>query len=218
MSSLLGDMTNWVKDVVESLGYVGLALLVALENVFPPIPSEIILPLAGFLTGEGRMNYFLALLAATIGSVGGALILYGVGYYFGEHRVRWIIRNWGKWLGFKEEDVNKADEWFDKHGGLAVMICRVVPIVRSLISIPAGLRKMPMATFMIYTTAGSLVWNSILIGAGWLLGDNWEEVEEYVGYLQYLVIAAVLVVGVAWVWFRMIKPRLDSAERSNTRA
>jgi membrane protein DedA with SNARE-associated domain len=211
MSSLLGDLTGWVTDVIESLGYWGLAFLVALENVFPPIPSEIILPLAGFLTGQGRMNYFIAVFAATVGSVVGALVLYGVGHYFGEHRVRWVVRHWGKWLGFKEEDVDKADDWFDKYGGVAVMICRVVPIVRSLISIPAGLRRMPVPRFALYTTAGSLVWNCVLIGAGWILGDNWEEVEEYVGYLQYVVIAAVLVFGIWWVWARMIKPRLDAA-------
>lgn len=211
MSSLLGDLTGWVTDVIESLGYWGLAFLVALENVFPPIPSEIILPLAGFLTGQGRMNFFLAVIAATVGAVVGALVLYGVGYYFGEERVRWMVVNWGKWLGFKEEDVDKADEWFDKHGGLAVLICRMVPIVRSLISIPAGLRKMPMAKFVLYTAIGSLLWNSILIGAGWILGDNWEEAEQYVGYLQYVVIVAVVILVAWWIWARMIKPRMDAA-------
>lgn len=212
MSSLLGDLTGWVTDVIESLGYWGLFFLVALENVFPPIPSEIILPLAGFTTGQGEMNYVLAVLAATLGSLVGAMILYAVGYSFGEERVRWMVRNWGKWLGFKEEDVDKADGWFDKYGGIAVMTGRVIPIVRSLISIPAGLRRMPLLRFMLYTTIGSLVWNSVLIGAGWILGDNWEEVEEYVGYLQYVVIAAVLVMGTWWVWARMLKPWLASRE------
>lgn len=216
MSSLLGDLSGWVTDVIEALGYWGLGLLVALENVFPPIPSEIILPLAGFLTGQGRMNFVLAVIAATIGSVLGALILYGVGYYFGERRVRWMVVNWGKWLGFKEEDVDKADEWFDRYGAIAVMTGRVIPIIRSLISIPAGLRQMPMPKFALYTTIGSLTWNTALIGAGWLLGDNWEEVEEYVGYLQYVVIAAVLIVGALWVWFRMVKPWMESREQQTS--
>lgn len=211
MSSVIVDLTNWVADVIEALGYWGLAFLVALENVFPPIPSEIILPMAGFLTGQGRMNFILALVAATIGSVVGAMALYAAGYYFGERRVRWIVVNWGKWLGFKEEDVDKADDWFDKYGGVAVMLCRVVPIVRSLISIPAGLRKMPLPTFVGFTAIGSLTWNALLIGAGWILGDNWEEVEEYVGYLQYVVIAAVLAAAAWWVWARIIKPRMDAA-------
>jgi membrane protein DedA with SNARE-associated domain len=212
MGSLLGDLSGWVADVIESLGYWGLALLVALESMFPPIPSEIVLPLAGFLTGQGRMNYFLAVGAATVGSVTGALVLYGAGYAFGEHRIRAIIRSRGRWLGFKEEDVDKADEWFDKYGGIAVMTGRVIPVVRSLISIPAGLRRMALPRFVLYTMLGSLTWNSLLIGAGWILGDNWEHVEHYVGYLQYVVIAAVLIVGILWAWFRILKPWMESRQ------
>lgn len=208
MSSLLGDLSGWVTDVIDRLGYWGLAFLVALENVFPPIPSEIILPWAGFLTGQGKMNYLLAVIAATIGSLLGALALYAVGYYLGERRVRWVIVHWGKWLGFKDEDVDKADDWFDRFGGIAVMTGRVIPIVRSLISIPAGLRKMPMTTFALYTTLGSLAWNSVLIGAGWVLGDNWDRVQQYVGYLQWLVIIAVLILAAWWVWARIVKPRM----------
>lgn len=207
MSDLLGNMSQWATDIMDALGYAGLAFLVALENVFPPIPSEIILPLAGFNSSNGDMNVYLAILFATIGSLVGALILYYVGYVFGEERVRVIVAKWGKWLGFKETDIDKADEWFDRYGGFAVAMCRVVPIVRSLISIPAGLRKMPILSFAMYTTAGSLVWNTILIFAGYLLGDNWDHVEEYVGYLQYVVIAVVLVIGVFWVWTRMINPQ-----------
>lgn len=210
MSSLLGDMSGWATDVMDALGYFGLAFLVALENVFPPIPSEIILPLAGFNSSVGSMNIFLAILFATIGSLVGAVILYYVGYVFGEERVRHIINRWGKWLGFKESDIDKADGWFDRHGGLAVMLCRVVPIVRSLISIPAGLRKMPIASFALYTTLGSLAWNTVLITAGYILGDNWEHVEEYVGILQYVVIAVVVVLLLWWVWARMIKPRSET--------
>lgn len=207
MSSLLGDFAGWATEVIDKLGYWGLAFLVALENVFPPIPSEVVLPMAGFLTGDGRMNYGIALFAATAGSVIGALILYGIGVWFGERRLRWLVNRYGKWLGVKESDIDKADEWFDRYGGPAVMLCRVVPIVRSLISIPAGLRRMPLPAFLLYTALGSAVWNAVLIGAGWILGDNWEEVEQYVGYLQYLVILVVLVLAVWWVWNRILKPR-----------
>lgn len=205
MSDLLGNMSQFATDVMDKLGYFGLAFLVALENVFPPIPSEIILPLAGFNSSRGTMNLVVAIIAATIGSVVGAVILYYVGYVFGEERVRIIVRNWGKWLGFRESDVDKADDWFDKYGGLAVLLCRVVPIVRSLISIPAGLRKMPLASFLLFTALGSATWNTILIMAGWLLGDNWDHVEEYVGYFQYVVIAVVAVIGIWWIWARIIK-------------
>lgn len=210
MSSLLGDMTNFATDVMDALGYAGLALLVAIENLFPPIPSEIILPLAGFNANVGDMNIFIAIVAATIGSVVGALALYAIGYYFGETRVRLIVNRWGKWLGFKETDIDRADEWFDRHGGMAVMLCRVVPIVRSLISIPAGLRQMQIVSFLLYTMIGSLVWNTILITAGYILGANYDHVEEYVGILQYIVIAVVLIVGIWWVWTRMIKPAREN--------
>lgn len=208
-SGLLGDVSGWAREVMDALDYWGLALLVAIENLFPPIPSEIILPLAGFNSSTGDFNVFLAILFATIGSLVGALALYCIGLYFGERRVRYIVGRWGKWLGFKESDVDKADVWFDKYGGLAVMLCRVIPIVRSLISIPAGLRKMPLLPFMLFTTIGSLTWNTILIFAGYVLGENFGFVEDYVAYLQYFVIAVVLIVVGWWVWARMIKPRRE---------
>jgi membrane protein DedA with SNARE-associated domain len=211
MGNLLGDIGTWAIDVIDRLGYAGLAFLVALENLFPPIPSEVILPLAGFLTGEGRMNYFVALLAATAGSVAGALILYWVGRAFSEARLRAIVDRWGKWLRLEQADVDRADAWFDRHGTIAVMACRVVPIVRSLISIPAGLRRMPIGRFVLYTAIGSAVWNAVLIGAGWVLGDNWETVEGYVGYLQYVVLAAVAVAVAWWVWARFIDRRSTQA-------
>lgn len=211
ISDLISAFVNWAKDVIEAVGYPGLAFLITLENVFPPIPSEGVLPMAGFLAGEGKMNLVLAIIAATIGSVVGALILYGVGHWFGEDRVRALVRRWGSWLGVSERDVDKADAWFDRYGGVAVMICRVVPIVRSLISIPAGLRQMPLGMFMLYTALGSAVWNTILIGAGWILGDNWERVAVYVDYLEYVAIAVVVIFAVWWIWNRMIKRRVPTA-------
>jgi len=211
ISDLLSAFVNWAKDVIEAVGYPGLAFLITLENVFPPIPSEGVLPMAGFLASEGKMNLLLAIVAATIGSVVGALILYGIGVWFGEDRLRTVVRRWGAWLGVSEHDVDKADAWFDRHGGLAVMICRVVPIVRSLISIPAGLRRMHLGTFVLYTALGSALWNTILIGAGWILGDHWERVGVYVDYFEYVAIAGVLVFAIWWVWNRMIKRRVPTS-------
>ena len=202
----LSGIASWVTDVVESLGYIGLLLMIALENVFPPIPSELVLPLAGFLTGQGRMWFPGAVLAATLGSILGALILYYAGYYFGEHRVRALVRKFGKWAMVSESDIDKANNWFDDHDREAVLFGRMFPVVRSLISIPAGIRRMPMTRFLIYTAIGSAIWNTALIGIGWILGDNWEEVEQYVGYLQYLVILAVLA-GVAWFVYKKIQQR-----------
>ncbi|MGH2534977.1 MAG: DedA family protein [Thermomicrobiales bacterium] len=204
MGGIIDALASWATDVIESLGYTGVALLVILENVFPPIPSEAILPLAGFLAGQGRMWLPAVILAATIGAVIGALILYAAGAWFGDERVRWLIRRYGKWFAINERDLDKANGWFDRHGGTAVMICRLVPIVRSIVSIPAGLRRMNVMQFILYTAIGSGVWNTILIMAGWWLGDNWEEVGGYVDYLEYPVILAILA-GVAWfIWKRKL--------------
>jgi membrane protein DedA with SNARE-associated domain len=211
---VLSGISDWVTNVVETLGYVGVAALIALENVFPPLPSELILPLAGFETGRGQFNYFLMVLAATVGSVIGAVILYYVAHLVGEQRIRTLIRRYGKWLQITEKDLDKANNWFDRHGNLAVLVCRCVPLVRSVVSLPAGLRRMPMPQFLLFTAIGSAIWNAALIGAGWALGDNWEVVGKYVGYFQYVVIA---VVGAAVIWFlwRRLTNRPNSATPRN---
>jgi membrane protein DedA with SNARE-associated domain len=208
----LGDLTNWAKDVVESAGYFGVFLMIVLENVFPPIPSEAILPLAGFLAGEGRFWLPAVILAATLGAVVGALILYYAAYWFGEGRVRWLINRYGKWFAVSESDLDKANAWFDRQGGKAVFICRMIPILRSIVSLPAGLRRMNLTPFILYTAIGSGIWNSILILAGWWLGDNWEEVSTVVDYLEYPVYLAILA-AVAWFLWRRFTSRGDAAAR-----
>jgi membrane protein DedA with SNARE-associated domain len=207
----LSGIASWVTDVVESLGYIGLLLMVALENVFPPIPSEVVLPLAGYLTGQGRMWYPGAVLAATAGSVLGAMALYSIGYSIGEERVRVLVRRFGKWAMVSEKDIDRANVWFDRHDREAVFIGRLFPVVRSLISIPAGIRRMPLGKFLIYTTAGSAIWNATLIGIGWMLGDNWTAVEDYVGYLQYLVILAVFA-GIVWFIYTKLQQRMTATD------
>jgi membrane protein DedA with SNARE-associated domain len=202
VGSLIGNLASWAVDVIDKLGYWGLFLILVLENVFPPIPSEAVLPLAGFLTGEGRMNYFLAVIVSTSGAVVGALVLYFFGQWFGNDRIVWMIRRWGKWFAITEEDFNTAGAWFDRRGYIAVLVCRCVPIVRSLVSIPAGIRKMPLIPFVIYSAIGSTVWNSILIGLGWIVGDNWEDIEHYADYFQYFVIVLILLLGVYYVYKR----------------
>ena len=197
MSDLFGNAVTWVVDLIDALGYVGLAIVVALENVFPPIPSEVILPLAGFLAAQGRMTFFGAVVASTVGSVVGALILYWVGYALGERRIRGLVRRYGRWAMLDEDDLDKAQAWFDRHGRTAVLIGRLAPLVRSLISIPAGVARMPLPPFVLYTTIGSGVWNTLLIAAGWFLGDNWEVVGTYQGYFGDVVVA-VLVLGAVW--------------------
>jgi membrane protein DedA with SNARE-associated domain len=204
---LLSDLTNWAKDFVESAGYFGVFLMIVLENVFPPIPSEAILPLAGFLAGEGRFWLPAVILAATLGAVVGALILYYVAYAIGDARVRWLINRYGKWFAVAESDLDKANAWFDRYGGIAVFICRMVPIIRSLVSLPAGLRRMNLTSFIIYTAIGSGIWNSILIIAGWWLGDNWEDVSTVVDYLEYPMYVVILGAIVWFIWKKKFATR-----------
>jgi membrane protein DedA with SNARE-associated domain len=196
---LLSSLAQWVQDVIEQLGYVGVALLVVAENVFPPIPSEIVLPFAGFVAQRGSESLVLMILAATVGSVGGALIMYWIAAVIGDERLHAITRKFGKWVQIREVDLTRAEEWFDRHATSAVLIGRCVPLIRSVVSIPAGFRRMKLVPYIAYTFLGSLVWNILLIGAGALLGENWERVGSYVGVFQWVVIALVVAVVARFV-------------------
>lgn len=198
MSGILGGIEQWATDVVDSLGYIGVAGLVALETVVPPIPSEVILPLAGSLVAEDRFNFPLVVIAATIGSLIGSLLLYGVAYWIGPLRLRRIVARTGRFVLVDLEDVDRAQQQFDRYGGLAVMFGRLVPGVRSLISLPAGLVRMAPGRFIVYTAIGSAVWNGTLVGIGWGLADQWYRVGDYAPILEYVVIAAG---AVAIIWF-----------------
>ena len=195
---MLSGLATWVQDVIESLGYLGVAILVIVENLFPPIPSEIVLPFAGFVAQRGDASVVVMILAATIGSVVGALILYYISSAIGPDRLRLFVVRFGKWFGVKESDLTRAEEWFDRRSTTAVLVGRCVPLIRSIVSIPAGFRRMKLVPFALYTFIGSAVWNIVLIGAGAILGDNWDVVGEYVGIFQYVVIA---VIGLALIRF-----------------
>jgi len=188
---VLSDLANWVQDVIERLGAVGVALLVILENVFPPIPSEIVLPFAGFVAQRGDGSVAVMIFAATIGAVIGALVLYGIAAVIGPDRLAMFVARFGRWFGVKPADLVRAEQWFDRHAVAAVLLGRCVPLIRSIVSIPAGFRRMSLVPFLLYTALGSLVWNTALIGAGAILGDQWDRVEPYVATLQWLVIAVV---------------------------
>ena len=204
---MLLDLTDWVTDVIDRLGYVGVALLVALENLFPPIPSEIVLPFAGFVVSDGNASLVGMIAAATVGSVAGALVLYGIAAAIGPERLRNLVVRYGKWFRLTTDDLDRAERWFDRRAIVAVLVGRCVPLVRSLVSIPAGFRRMPLATFLLYTTIGSLIWNTTLIGAGYLLRERWDSVEPIMDWFQYVVLAAIAL-AIAWfVWTRFVRPR-----------
>jgi membrane protein DedA with SNARE-associated domain len=188
---MLENLTDWATEIVERLGYVGVAMLVALENVFPPIPSEVVLGLAGYTASQGDASVVGMIIAATIGSVVGAWLLYGLSAAVGPARVRAIVIKYGTWIGFGETDLDRAEAWFDRRSRSAVLVCRCVPLVRSLISIPAGFRRMPLVTFTIFTLIGSLIWNTVLVTAGYALADQWERILDYTEPFQTLVVALI---------------------------
>lgn len=190
------NIADWAVSVMEALGSIGAGLLVLLENLFPPIPSEVILPLAGFAASRGDLNVAAAVAATTAGSVIGALLLYGIGATVGLERVRRVA---DKLPLINLEDVDKTVAWFDRHGGKAVFFGRMTPIFRSLISLPAGVDRMPVAKFTALTAAGSAIWNTIFVLSGYFLGENWHTVEQYVGVFKWIVIAVVLIFVLWWV-------------------
>ena len=202
-------MTGWVINVMEALGSPGAGLLVAAENIFPPIPSEIILPLAGFTASQGSLSLSGAILWTTAGSIVGAWALYALGVILGRDR----LMRFFDWMPLVDiDDVYKAEAWFNRYGYPVILFGRLLPIIRSLISIPAGLERMPLLQFTLFTTIGSGIWNTILVYAGYALGENWGLVEGYVGYLQYAVIAAVLAF-IVWYLVRHFRKQRSGAPR-----
>ncbi|WP_263119586.1 DedA family protein [Cellulomonas sp. RIT-PI-Y] len=203
----LTGLAGWVVSVVEALGPLGVGLLVALENLFPPIPSEVVLPVAGYVASQGQMSLGWAIVGATLGAVLGAWVLYGLGAWFGRDRLRrWLDRMPLMEVG----DLDRAEGWFTRHGGAAVLIGRCVPVVRSLVSIPAGLEKMSQPKFLLYTTLGSAVWNSALVTAGYVLGAQWEDVGHYSDYINYAVYAVIVVLLAKFVVGRLRNQRAQN--------
>jgi|688.fasta_scaffold339083_1 membrane protein DedA with SNARE-associated domain len=208
---MLENLTNLATDLVERLGYIGVALLVAIENVFPPIPSEIVLGFAGFTASKGEYSVVGMIIAATIGSLLGASILYGVSAAVGPLRLRAILIRYGNWIGVSEQDLDRSEAWFDRRSRSAVLICRCVPLLRSVISVPAGFRRMPFGVFMLFTVIGSLVWNTGLITAGYLLADQWERVLDFTEPFQTIVVVVIGVAVVAFIGRRLILNRRERA-------
>lgn len=205
----LGGLTGWVADVITGLGEVGVGLLVAAENLIPPVPSELVLTMAGYLAGEGRVNLVLVLLAATLGSLFGALALYWLGRLAGEERLR-------RWLDrlplVDPEQLDKADRWFDRHGHQAVLFGRMVPVVRSLVSVPAGAAGMPLPRFVAFTTLGSGLWNALFVGLGYAAGSQWQQIERYGQIFDLAIFAVFGVLVAAWIAKRLRARRRASCK------
>ena len=206
-------MQDLIIEIMNSFGYIGVFLLITIENVFPPIPSEVILLFGGFMTTYTSMNVIGVIVASTLGSVLGAIILYYIGKILNKERLKKIITSKpGKLLRLKPEDIDKADEWFDTKGNKTVFFCRFIPVIRSLISIPAGMSEMPMKKFLIYTTLGSLIWNAALTIAGSIVGENWTSILEIMDNYSHIIVILLAIIFVIAIIIFYSKRRKSNAK------
>lgn len=198
-------MSQWIVHLVANGGYIGIAFLMFLENVFPPIPSEIIMGLAGIEVGQGQMNFEAVVFAGTVGSTLGNYAWYLLGRFYGFRRLEGFVNRWGRWLTLEWEDIQKINRLFTRHGGKIVFVLRFMPAFRTIVSLPAGLFRMGHLRFLIATFAGAMIWNVILTGAGYYLGRNFSKIDDYVGPISTAAIAAIVLFYV----YRVItwKPR-----------
>lgn len=212
-------MQEFMLSIINQFGYLGVFLLIAIENIFPPIPSEVVLLFSGFMTTYTELNIVFMIIAATLGSLIGAIVLYYVGKILNKERLKKIVSGKvGKILRLKNEDIEKADKWFDAKGNKTVFFCRFIPIVRSLISIPAGMSEMPMLKFLIYTIAGSTIWNTVLIVIGNKVGENWVNIlnifEQY-SHITLIVLILIFIIGCTIFYMKKSKKSKDVKKDDN---
>jgi membrane protein DedA with SNARE-associated domain len=196
-------MEIWIKDLIEQFGYWGVFFLIALENIFPPIPSEVILTFGGYMTYQTNLTVPGVIVASTLGSVFGAIILYRLGSILDVSKLEVIIERYGRILRLTKNDLYRADGWFEKYGIWTVFFCRFIPLIRSLISIPAGMARMNFWLFLFFTTVGTLIWNTVLINLGARLGENWEVVVTQMNHFSnviYAILTILLLVIIGW-WY-----------------
>lgn len=203
-------MQNWIIETMNSFGYLGIFLLIALENLFPPIPSEVILTFGGFMTTTSTLTKTGVIFFSTLGSVFGAILLFGIGTLLDVQKLEKIVDKWGHILRLTKKDIHKANEWFTKYGVWTVFFCRLIPLIRSLISIPAGMSRMNFWIFLLFTTLGSLIWNTILVTVGASVGSSWEKIVSYMDVYSN-IIYAILAVGLGILILIFIKKRRRSA-------
>jgi len=211
-------MQTLIIDIINKFGYLGVLLLIAIENIFPPIPSEIILTFGGFMTKmpNSSLTIIGVIIAATLGSLLGAAVLYYIGKILNKERLKKIVSGKiGKLLFLKPKDIEKADKWFDKKGNKTVFFCRFVPVIRSLISIPAGMSEMKMGKFLIYTIAGSLIWNTVLVVLGSIVGENWESVAAVFDTYSKIKVIVLGILFIILVTIFYYKKRKNSETKNN---
>lgn len=197
-------LVKWITDFISQVSYTGIFILMLLESALIPIPSEVTMPFGGFLASTGRFNFWLVVLAGTVGNLVGSWLAYWVGFWGEASVVRGLIRRWGRYVLVSEEEFNRAEVWFNRYGEVIVFFSRILPVIRTFISLPAGIAKMNFWKFTLYTFIGSLIWSYFLTKVGFTLGANWEVLEKYFRQFQFLI-GGVLFIGIFWYAFRKIR-------------
>lgn len=207
---LLEHIGGWIEELIAAIGYPGIVLVMAIENIFPPIPSEAVLPFAGALSARGELDFWGAVAAGTAGSLLGAVVLYAIGYFAREAGVRRLVATYGKYLFISETDLDRGAAWFERYGEAVIFFGRLIPIIRSIISVPAGYTRMNFGRFILFTTLGTALWSLILTYIGRLLGENWEDIKTFMEPFQNatLVLLVLIVIGfIVWRAFKWWRQR-----------
>lgn len=210
MTELLQTIVAWVEGLITQLGYPGLAFAMFLETVFPPIPSEAIMPFAGVLARQGVFSLWGVIVAATVGALIGALVLYAIGRWVEDRLLLMAVGRYGRWFGVSEDNLRQGLRVFDRYGVLAVFVCRLLPGLRSVISVPAGMARMRLSTFVAISAFGTAAWNSLLAGLGWALGDQWKTAIEWIARYEDMVIIALVLAAAGYIGWRLYRRRTDS--------
>ncbi len=194
-----GNLADWITQVVTSFGYMGIAFMMFLENLIPPIPSELVMPLAGFAASQGQIDLWIAIAAGSIGSVLGALLWYYIGLILGLERLQALLNRYGRWVGLSTKDLDNAQRWFIKRGFWTVGFCRMIPGIRTYVSIPAGITRMALASFLLYSTVGTVFWTAFLTLSGYFLGSQYERLGHWIAPVAIAAIAIVIISALIWI-------------------
>ncbi len=213
MSEIMEQVRLWIEQIILALGYPGITLVMLIENLFPPIPSEVVMPFAGFLAAQGKLNLVGAIAAGTIGSVAGAVELYYIGRWADEPVVRAFLRRWGRFITVTEAELDRVMKVFDKYGQPIVFFGRLIPIIRSLISVPAGMHRMPFGRFLLFTTLGSTIWTTVLAYAGVVLAEHWEQILVYSKQYERVTLVLLAIAAIAFVAWRIYDVRRQAQRK-----
>ncbi len=213
MSEIMEQVRLWIEQIILALGYPGITLVMLIENLFPPIPSEVVMPFAGFLAAQGKLNLLGAIAAGTIGSVAGAVVLYYIGRWADEPVVRAFLRRWGRYITVTEAELDRVMKVFDKYGQSIVFFGRLIPIIRSLISVPAGMHRMPFGRFLLFTTLGSTIWTTVLAYAGVVLAEHWEQILVYSKQYERVTLVLLAIAAIAFVAWRIYDVRRQAQSK-----